>query len=500
MNSGSTHALIRHRGMTLTWADLNPAEGVFDFSHLERQLEAARTSGGMALFRLKASILDGEEQGVVNRQRRFVPQWVVDKHRPPTFLIGPGKRYVAPWHPGVQAEFAGLVREIGRRGYLASPHFLAIYLHGISASRGEELNIKEETYTRAAQEAGLTPQTLVDCFRARIDRWVEAAGAQIGKVVWVGCGEIKGMPYPREALDDYALSKGLGARGGFIEHYFYGPIHPPAAGQTYVDGHVRVNYGAPLRDGRYFGDENEEDDEFGTASGRELAFAARTPYFRAAQAGINFLWVSAKTIAWAGGGEGIPGWYARVAGKGPKEAPDAACWLREAYVRGLDGNFKSSLPWKNLEHLLFQCDVEGARAVPAERYEMPYVSLKDRQKPHEFTARRTDCAAGQNAIAFSLEPAFRASLDGAAQIKVHFLDNSRARWTVRTAAAGGRTRDLGVVEGRGDGRWKTATFEMPDAFATGALGKDIDFLVRALEGGDVTVRLVRVVRMTPPRD
>ena len=492
MNSRAEHPLIKHLGMTLTWKALNPAEGVYDFSVLEKYLDLAQQRGGMVLFRLKASVLDGLEQGVTGGERQFIPPWVVAKHHPATFHTRPDKLYAAPWNPGVQSEYRKLVLEIGRRGYLASPQFLAIYLHGISKSHGEEMSVPDERYVREAMAAGLTADVLLACWQARMDAWAEAAGRFSGKVIWVGTAEFKGLPYPREELDAYARAKGFGLRGGFIEHYFYGHLAPPVAGQSYVDGHVVSDWSAPLRDGRYFGDENEETDEFGDAKGRELDVAVRSPYFRAAQVGINYLWVTRQTVEWAGGAKGIPGWFVNVAGKGPAESPDAACWLRETLVRGL--GTPAPRPWKNLERMLGQRDVPGARSVPTERYAMPYVSLKVREDPGEFTARRTDRAGGQRALAFALEPAFRASLAGPVQIKVTYLDHAKTTWTVRSVS-GGKLADLGIVHGRGDGAWRTATFATDEPPSAGAWGQGMDFAIHALGDADVTVRFVRVVRL-----
>ena len=493
MDTTPADPLIRHAGVTLTWKNVNPAEGVYDFSALEENLARAKARGGMVLFRLKASIVDALEQGTGRRERQFVPQWVLDKYHPKTFRTRAEKLYAAPWDPGMQAEFGQLVREIGRRGYLASPQFLAIYLHGVSTSFGEEMDVDGPEFTAQAKAAGLTADVLMDCWKTRMDWWAEAAGANRGKVVWVGAGRLVGLDYPRDELNAYAEGKGFGLRAGFIEHYFYPRMHPPIAGQAYVDGYVTSNWSAPLHDGRYFGDEDETN-EFPNTTGATRDVVARTPYFRAAQIGLNFLWVSKETLAWAGD---IPRWFTLVAAKGPAECPDAACWLREAYVRGLNG-VATGQPWKNIEHFVTQRDRDGARSVAAERYAMPYVQLKDRARTEEFTARRTDVSNGQNDLAFLFDPEFRRSLRGPVDIKVHYLDNARSNWSVRVATTGGASSELGVVHGRGDGAWRTATFRSGAAFAPGALGDDVDFVVHAIDGGDVTVRIVRVVRTLPP--
>src|SRR5690606_10635757 len=130
--SNETNPLIRNIGFTLTWFDLNPAEGVYDFRFVEQKLAEAKARGAMVMFRMKSSVLNGPEQGTVNNQPQMIPQWVVDKHHPATFRTNTAKTYVALWDPGVQDEWRKFILEFGRRGYLASPYCQGIYLHFFS--------------------------------------------------------------------------------------------------------------------------------------------------------------------------------------------------------------------------------------------------------------------------------------------------------------------------------------------------------------------------------
>lgn len=491
MDSTPGHPLIQHLGKTLTWANLNPGDGIYDFTLLEDYLERARRRGGKVLFRMKSSVYGSPEVGAKGQESKLMPEWVVKKHNPPVFSAG-SRKYAAPWHPGVQSEFKRFVEEFGRRGYLASEQLAGVYLHGVSQSAGEEMSIDNG---RDARAAGLTADALMACWQARMDWWVEAAGPNIHKVVWVGAGNIGDLPYPREKLDAYALRKGLGHRGGFIERYFYGKIAPPVAGQSYENGYVVSDWRSPSRDGRCFSDEAEEDDEWGNEPfTRNLA--AQSSYFRAAQVGLNYLWISPTTLGWAGGAEGIPGWFRLVAGKGPRDSPDAACWLRQASVRGLGSDL--SRPWKNMERMLMQRDIPGAITVATNRVAMPYVSNKARDDTDEFLARRTDLAHGQDRIAFRLDPVFKRSLRYPVLIKVTYLDDTPATWTVRAATAGGGSADLGTVIGNNDDAWRTATFVLKQPFSPGTLGADVDFAIVATGTENVTVRYVRVVRTLPP--
>ena len=82
--------MLPHLGRTLTWRSLNPRDGVYDFSYLEKELRDAERGGYMVVFRLKASIVraDPPEVGQDGRQDATIPAWVVEKyHLAPDYLF-----------------------------------------------------------------------------------------------------------------------------------------------------------------------------------------------------------------------------------------------------------------------------------------------------------------------------------------------------------------------------------------------------------------------------
>ncbi len=534
--------LVKNIGRTLTWASLNPAEDVYDFSYLENVLDSAATATPSygVIFRLKSSVHDGTEQGQGGVQTQLIPQWVLDKYsiqaQPhgdaddtgysdnDTFHTTHNKLYVAPWHPGVQAEWRKFIREFGRRKYIQSRHFIAIYLHGVSKSDGEEMDIEAGEFRGQAEDTvpgsgyATLGAALMGCFQQRMDTWAQAAGPYIHKVIWVGAGTISGVDsaYNPVDLDNYALVTGLGSRRGFIEHYYYGRIQPPTAGQNYNNGYMTSDWSAELRDGRYWGDENEETDEYGSVTGEIRELAYKSSFFRAAQVGMNFLWTGAAPIGYAGG---IPGWFTKVAGKPAAHSPDAAVWLRQAQVRVLPAppwtnqytTQDTSQPFKNLERLVYQRDITNRMSVATQLKAMPYVSLKDKAVTDEYTARRTDVANGSREMAFMLDAGFKSAIKAQAQplqIKVHYLENHTSQWTLRVAKSGSTYVDLGNVQATtASNTWKTVTFTLTSAnlangFVPGVLGTNIDFVVRMTgtqTSNNLTVRYVRVVRTaTPP--
>ncbi|WP_319501304.1 hypothetical protein [uncultured Draconibacterium sp.] len=496
MGEFSSNPKIKHAGTTLTWAMLNPSEGVYDFSELEKWLKKAEEADGMILFRLKASVLDRKSPWE-GTDGSFIPPWVVEKHQPKTFYTrkednGNYLLYAAPWDSGVQNEFKKFVEEFGKREYFANKHFLAIYLHAMSRSYGEEFFISEE-FTPQLLEAGLEADLLMKCFKDRMDWWSEAAGKYSHKLAWVGAGSIQGFDYPKEELDRYADQNGFGRRGGFIENYFYEPVVPPVAGQKYVNGYVINDWGHFFHDGRIFGDESEETDEFGVASDEEIRFMQQSIFYQAARVGINFLWVSEKNISLA---PKVADWYCMVAGKGPTESPDASCWLREAYVRSIYGD-KKIRTWKNFERLLMQRDMEGAKTLPVEKYNLNGDNNKGKKDPsrmYEYSARRTDTANGQTKMIFILNDEFEQSLKGNSQIKITYLDNTSSEWNLLVSTKNG-TSKFGTIKGKNDGKWKTITFSVEDKINKGSLGNGASFIIDVKNRKDLTVKHARVIRM-----
>jgi hypothetical protein len=442
----------------------------------------------------------------------------------------------------VQAEFRKLIREIGRRGFLENNACMGFYLHGISHSYGEEMDLHSPAYADQANAAAIASgftgaihgnplaDAIMDCWTKRMAWWAEAAGSHIGKVAFVNAGNMPGKPYQQDKLAAFSLALGLGERHGNIEEYFYGDVLPDKQGQSYVPGgYVETDWDHPLRRGRYWGDENEQMNHYRMPDGSQpsdevRALCYRSSFFRAAQLGMNFLWTDAGFVNAAGnadranvadGDDFLPAWFTLVAGKGPELSPDAICWLRQAWVRLLPSAGNEARPWNNLERLLLQRDIPaagpviGAMTVPDLAMDFPYVSVKRRDAPdgppetsdNEYTARRTDLASGNPHVAFKLHPAFKDSIvrqNQAVQIRVHYLHHRNASFTVRVARGGMNFIDLGSVSGVSpDHGWKTATFTLhPADFPVPGdlLGPGIDFVVRAEGPENLTVRYVRVVR------
>ncbi len=582
--------ILNHFSHHFTWITFNGTKGIFNFSALSDALNAAWDP--VALKPRYLIIVRLEVGSYSGWDGQHIPSWVVSDHSlsPAHTFRTRGSAgssdeiiYAAPWHPGVQTEFNNLIRELCKSTrtvngyqYVAHPSLATIFLHGCSGSRGEESTVTGSGWTNAggidkatasatSVAGGNYPSlgaAIQDAWNDRVDFWKQALidngnGPLIRKITSVGGGRWENTSYDGTLFGNYVVTSGMGLRHGRIEHYFYGNGLPPKAGQSYLPydssgGYIVNTWSDALRDGRFWGDENEanlfenpitgvnlsENQEGGGEAGPVRDLAYRSPFFRAAQMGMNFLWagpwqvrygsydnptdsLATPTVqqmdqSFVSGRASLPRWFTLVAGHGPITSPDASCWLRQAVVTSIPGA-PNPANWKNIERMLMQRDIASIGAVTAPAYplNMPKIDLKPDANYSEDTARRTNYATGNRKIAFKLDPQFKASLAYPVQIKVTYRDTTSTlnnAWKVTVVKNGNVTQDLGDVPMTGPvggfTSWKTATFTVdsasafisaPTALGTDAQGDGVDFVIQVPSASaDLTVRYVRVVRTSPP--
>lgn len=483
-------------GRTFTWAELNPADGVYDFTTLRAFLSEARSRDLRAVLRLK---------GLVTRRRRlrtppgvyegpYVPAWVLEKHRPPEFITldrgGLYLRVAAPWDRGLHGEYLKFVERFGEERLLADSALAGLYIHGFSSSEGEEFWLgRFDGYIDGAEAAGMTEVTLVDTFRERLRAWANAAGTNVSKLAWVGAGPIQSRRWNMVPLDDTAMELGMGQRHGGIENYHV--CWYPTLGQSVSNGYMVTDWKHPLRDGRYFGDEGERNDIWKSEPVAVRRHCVRSMVFAAAQMGMNHLWMSEATYrddpeVWR--------WFSRVAGKGPMESPDAICWLREDRVVRLSHG-PQLLILKNFERFLYQRDFPGGfTSVPCLEQKRPALPGDMPGHHYDFAGRRSDVARGERSMLFFVDRRFAASTDeGTVRVLVTYHDAGNASWQLLIASADGVLQS-GVIHNKGDGGIWTASAVVPGIAMESGLPHGAILEVRVVGGGDLSLQCVRVVR------
>ncbi|MBD3221419.1 hypothetical protein GF314_09260, partial [bacterium] len=268
-DAGAAHLGTSLRNRWVNWADLEPAHGVYDWSIIDRMLEEAEAGGYEVYLQIRSVTCGGgdPDRGVVIPNA--VPAWVFDE-----FGLDDGDcinlggewqiEVVPAWREDVRTAFNDMIRAFGEAGYPGRSAFGGAYIHGISASRGEEFWLEPWQAATLESRAGFSASVLQEWIESRMDAYADAFGSRIDRVAWVGKVDIWhycGQDYADVAwnLVQYAWDIGAGNRSSTVEA-FHLSLEEPALGQWVDDqGYLHTDESIPpLADGRYFGDENEE--------------------------------------------------------------------------------------------------------------------------------------------------------------------------------------------------------------------------------------------------
>ena len=456
---------ITVRGLHVTWKRLNPKPGVYDWQWLDEQLRKNAETGMRTGIHLK---------GV---QRKAVPDWVIEKFKPVVIDVPPLQdnqpwsiQNVLPWQPKVDRAFHEFLREFGRRGIARRDDVVYGYIHGISASRGEEMWIRRIDMKMWQETTGLTAEQFASWLRRRTDAMCDAFKGVEHKLAVMFGGTLGHTPEFRKAtagLVDYAFAKGAGIRGGGID--FMHGLFSSSGWASRVDdgGYCIVNDDHPvIRERRFRGDENEEygkywEWRFGPVEG--YPYRHRVCVLRGLQMRQNFQFVSRATLQL----NPELNEYARVTqGYRRDDSPDAWAYLRECTTH------RSTV--RNMERWLVQRDLPGSQTLPAERVDRYRLFSDPKGRHYDFDARKSDVANGQDGILLRVDRVFW-SQPGPATVKVTFTDRARARWWLRYTDADGRFVNTPSVQNTGDGERKTATFRIDSLAVLGRFPNDAGF-------------------------
>ena len=191
-------------------------------------------------------------------------------------------------------------------------------------------------------------------------------------------------------------------------------------------------------------------------------------------------------------------WVRLSLGHNPKTSPDAWAALRESndrYWIDDDSHSWNGKPWvHNLEHFLVQRDVEpdavSRRGTDVRSGEV------DPENGTAYEGRRTDRAAGQNALAFFVDDAFLSQPEGSIELKITYSDTGRAQWMVQYPGTDGVVHTSPVTN-TDSGVIRTATFILEPSDFDGSLTGNADLRI-VTDIDDVEIRFVRLVKMLPP--
>lgn len=458
------------------WKDLEPREGVYDFSSITDKLNDPRFDGAKLNVRGMVVAITDEAGNPALPWEVTAPPWLVG--RVPQITEGIRRQYsitnIEFAHPLVQERLKKLVEAIGRSGIPNHPKLTIQVIHGVSASRGEEWN-----GIQAARPEAVSAMKLL------LKAWSAAYGPNAGKLAWM-------KETPEDLFHEAVVVNGMGMRGGSIELWMrnqYTPGKSIQTGQILRNGYLEVDEDfGPIKDRRAWMDENETLTRDITELSQYNPPEHRQQNYR--MANLRMLQMR-RTTAWLEKNSTLNpkmlNWFSLQLGKTVVDTPDAwVCLMRTWAKPG-----SSPVEIKNLERWLEQRDQADAMSQPALTRNHGYnVSGNSTLDP---TLWRVDLARQGRRIGFALDDRFAGNLPVPLAVKVTYLDSSTSKWSLRIRRKDGITHDLTQIN-TASNRVKTTTF-MIDDFVASATADGFD-LELVSENGDTPFMFVRVIKTT----
>ena len=247
----------------LRWSDVNPQDGVFDWSELRRAL----AKGNGVYLRL-------ENSHVIH-----CPPWLEAKYpdlkqgilhggqSSDNWEVLTGGTYYPMWHDGFAAEFHRLLRSLQESGLTQHENFRFWYIPGGWA--WGEFGVG---FVKGLKQAGMGPEDFLRWWQSTLDAYVEAVGtANTGKFMFTGqdhvalCdGDQEWRRVTGRRVFAEAMQRGCGTRFGLLEKFDFLTGDMPAYGLPVIklggaNYQVAEETSPLLADSsRWIGSENEE--------------------------------------------------------------------------------------------------------------------------------------------------------------------------------------------------------------------------------------------------
>ncbi len=502
--------------VNLTWRELNPAENIYNWQKLEQAL----SSGHKIWLRIFAS------------DTLHCPDWLGRKYsnlRPLQYPAEGGSygetitgyspgRFYPIWQADFDSAFSKFLSAFGDKGFAAHPNLVFMYAPG--AWRWNEWEVIFTEHIRS--ELG-SVELFYHWFKRHIDNYANAFKNDEHKLVFTGYPQmdkceaqidfavaLNDVTTGRNLLTDYAVSKGMSVRVGALE-YFNGYSHIPSWGAPAIahngKRYQRIDLNHPLhRDRlRILATENEALGDENMISGTGSYYFIKMLTLKSLQLGVNWLNMQDKNYLLA---PDVIEYARKTMGKSPAESPDAWVVLREWYdasyraasaidqVPGSKAFFEQlQLPYRNWEKYLAHHDfAPGGVTVATQKLEGSSPFLQSNGTSYE--ALRTNVKTGDKFICFTVLDDFLFDNSKPVEIKVTYLDNNSTQWFVEYDGASGSS-STATITNSNDGKWKTLSFQINDAKFRNRIEGNFDFRIVNQGAADLTVRQVRLVKLTP---
>jgi Beta-galactosidase len=487
--------------VTFRWKDVNPREGVYDWSILEKAL-----AGKNKIYtRMENSHVIHCPDWLIEKYPDLKTQILTGEPTDDNFGQKTGGTYLPLWHPGLKAEFKKLLTSFKEHGFGANPRLKFSYIPGAWA--WGEFDVQ---FVKEMKAQGMKPEDFMSWWRDIVDAYVDAYGKENAhKLMYTGqdalerCDDdIEWQNAIGRKLFEYVWQKGGSTRFGLLEKFDFTTGDMPVYGVPAKDiGGARyfvVDEENPLiaNPQRIIGAENEE------IGNRNITW---DNYYQLKMTALKSLAIRVNCVflgagIWEKGGA-VHQYMLKTLGRHYWDSPDAWCALREGrdvYQEWSRYHLGHRGPWivRNWERWLIQREVEpDGKTVAVYPMKSP---VKFNEEARE--ARRTDLAHGSACIYFGVDDRFMKGGRNAVQIKVTYLDQSKGDWWVEYDSEGEAYKKTTPVKGVDDGKWKTATLVVADAAFQNRQRGGMDFRIVNAGENDLTVRFVRVVRLIPPSD
>ncbi|OKH53217.1 hypothetical protein NIES2101_11550 [Calothrix sp. HK-06] len=484
--------------VTFRWRDVNPQEGVYDWSILENALKQPEN----IYIRM-------ENSDVIH-----CPEWLSKKYpdlKPieistyrDNFDVDSKGLFYPMWHPGFKEEFKNLLKSFKEYKFGSHPHLKFAYIPG--AWQSGEFDI---TFVKDMKAIGMTPKDFLQWFKEMIDAYVDAFGKENAyKLMYTGQDVIPladGDVEWRQAIGRepfrYVIEQGGSTRFGLLEKYNFRMTDMPIYGiQVENIGGIRYmitddNSLLIADPKRFIGSESEEIDNENIPV---------STYYQLKMSALKNLQVRSNVVflgkdIWNQAPE-LHQYMLKTLGRNYRNSPDAWCALREGkdvYQLWSRADLGEQDGWwiRNFERWLFQREVEP----DGHTVRTYYVKTPVKYNEENYEALRTDTKNGSNYIYFTVDDKFIKGGSNNIQIKVTYLDDNTSTWWIEYDASTGEPyKTSSVIKNEGLGIWKTVTFQINDATFLNRQRNNNDF--RIYNGGkeDISVRFVRVIKLDQP--
>ncbi|BAZ12821.1 hypothetical protein NIES4071_46550 [Calothrix sp. NIES-4071] len=484
--------------VTFRWRDVNPQEGVYDWSILENALKQPQN----IYIRM-------ENSDVIH-----CPEWLSKKYPDlepikissykDNFEVDSKGLFYPMWHPGFKEEFKNLLKSFKQHQFGSHPHLKFAYIPG--AWQSGEFDI---TFVKDMKAKGMNAKDFLKWFQEIIDAYVDAFGKENAyKLMYTGYdvipiadGDVEWRQALGRELFRYVIEQGGSTRFGLLEKYNFMMTDMPNYGIRVENiGGIRymITYDNSLLIAdpkRFIGSESEEiDNENITVS---TYYQLKMSVLKNLQVRSNVVFLG-KDI-WKQAPK-LHQYMLKTLGRNYHNSPDAWCALREGkdiYQLWSRFDLGEQDGWwiRNFERWLFQREVEP----DGHTVRTYYVKTPVEHNEESYEALRTDTKNGSNYIYFGVDDKFMKGGSNNIQIKVTFLDDNTNTWWIEyDAFSDDFYKKSSVIKNEGIGKWKTVTFEINDATFLNRQINNNDF--RIYNGGkeDISVRFVRVIKLDQP--